>query len=329
MRPYILLLFVTLILTGCKDDFDDASKRNENFVWWVDAKTGKASWVPTEGPGSPVQNGRMTRFYSNGKVFSKCKLVNGHWVDTALYYGMDSKPFASEFVKDGDTIMYFLHDGPQKTYAQTGYLTGEGTIDGHTYGHWRKYYESGNLLSIYNLKNDTGWIKNYYENGNREDSNYKYTAGRKSYNIRHWFYDGKLQKGVYLKDNKRTGYWEKYYENRQLEARGTLINGVSDGEIKGWFQNGKLQIIQHVKKTMLDGQQMDYYENGSQKTIQHYKMGVRDGRQIAYYENGKLQLDANVKDGNLDGERKIYSKDGKLTSDEIYEDGNLVERKVP
>ncbi|WP_295655444.1 hypothetical protein [uncultured Mucilaginibacter sp.] len=252
MKPYLLLLFVSAILTGCKDSFDDASKRNENFVWWVDAKTDKGSWVPVKGSGVQIQNGVLTRFYSNGKVFSKFRLVNGVSVDTTLYYGMDGKPFASEFKKDGDTIMYFLHDGPLKTYAQKGYLTGEGNIQNHTYGHWRKYYESGRLHVFYNLKNDTGSIENYYENGNREDSNYRYKTSAESWNIRHWSETGKLQMASFFK-NTPTGYCEKYYWDGQLESRGEVLNGMRDGEIKAWFQNGKIKVIQHVIMDVLDG----------------------------------------------------------------------------
>ena len=115
MKPYPLLLFIVIALAGCKDKIDASSKRNEHYVWWVDAKTGKAGWIPVEGAGLPVQNGRFTKFFFNGNVFSKGRLANGQWVDTTVYYDIHGKPMAEEYEHNSDTIMYFLHDGPAKT----------------------------------------------------------------------------------------------------------------------------------------------------------------------------------------------------------------------
>jgi len=299
MKPYLLLLFIVIALAGCKTTIDDSRYRNENYVWWVDAKTGEGHWVPIDGEGMPVGDGVFTRFYFNGNVFSKYRIANGKPVDTTVYYDIKGQPMAREYANNGDTLMYFLHNSPAKTHSQTGVLWGEGTISGHTYGHWRKYYESGKVHVVYNLKNDTGWVKNYYENGTCEDSDYQ-EGKHNSINIKHWSVDGKLLMAVYLTDHNRNGYWEQHSPLGQLIGKGYIVNRVKEGEIRAWFESGKLKMIQHAKN------------------------GVADGRQLIYYENGRLKLDVQLTNGVLNGERKMYSEDGKLTSDEMFENGQVI-----
>jgi len=321
------MLFIVIALAGCKDKIDDSSKRNEHYVWWVDAKTGKAGWIPVEGPGMPVQNGKFTRFYFNGKVFSKGRLVDGELVDTLFSYGLNGKLFEYMFVEKGDTIRYFPVDGYFKAYSQNSKLWGEGTIQAHVRAHWRQYYDSGKLESVYNVKNDTGWVNDYYENGNKSDSGY-FEGGIKSENIRHWSESGQLLSAVYYKAGTHTGYWEMYYWNGQLESKGYLVNGAKQGEIDAWFINGKRKLIQHLKNEKINGPQVLFYEDGKIKEVKNYKMNVPDGEAVMVYENGRVKIHANYTNGELNGERKTYNEDGKLTSDEVYKDGYMISKKL-
>ena len=46
---YILLTLLTIVLYSCNKGINDSSKRNENWVWFVDKPTGQGIWIPLGG----------------------------------------------------------------------------------------------------------------------------------------------------------------------------------------------------------------------------------------------------------------------------------------
>ena len=89
MRYKIYIILTAFTLFSCKDNFSDKNKRNENWAWWTDAKTGKSKWIPVNGDGYPVTDGKYTRFYFNGNVYDKGKLVDGKDADTIFCYDLN------------------------------------------------------------------------------------------------------------------------------------------------------------------------------------------------------------------------------------------------
>ena len=85
MRYFLIISLV--ILYGCNSGIEDKSKRNENWCWWVDAKTGKVQWIPIS-TYTTVENGQYTLFYFSGVVYEKGKLVKGQKVDTVFKYDL-------------------------------------------------------------------------------------------------------------------------------------------------------------------------------------------------------------------------------------------------
>jgi antitoxin component YwqK of YwqJK toxin-antitoxin module len=43
-----------------------------------------------------------------------------------------------------------------------------------------------------------------------------------------------------MKDGKRDGLYQRWYENGQLRFEGTYKDGKSNGLLRGWKSNGKL-----------------------------------------------------------------------------------------
>ena len=79
---HIILLITLSVLSGCNHaNINDASKRNENWVWWVDKTKGVGKWIPVADK-TTVKDGDYTTFYSNGKINLQGRLRNGQEVDT-------------------------------------------------------------------------------------------------------------------------------------------------------------------------------------------------------------------------------------------------------
>jgi len=302
MKKIFSFTLLSLLLIGCKDDISDKSKRNENWVWWIDAKTGKAGWVPVNGNVPRVTDGRYTQFYFNGNVHKKGKLVNGQDADTIFAYDIKGNLQGYQVLK-GDSLEYFIHNGPIKIYNQKGIVTAIGVVINHDYGNkWISYFDNGKPQYVRNSKTDTGWATRYYYNGKVSDS--EYYEGQHVFNLKHWFENGQLAESNEFKNGDFNGLQKEYYLNGRLKVLANIINGKSNGEETHWFEDGKLNAVIHRKN------------------------GVYDGRQIIYYENGNIQFDFIAKDGKGNGESKKYDKNGKLIADFILKDGIRIEDKL-
>ena len=296
-----LLIILSLFCFSCKDHFDDKSKRNENWVWWVDAKTKKAGWIPVD-KGEPVKNGRYTRFYFNGNKSSTGKLVDGTEADTIFYY--DIRGHLQEYkIPYGDSIEYYINNGPIKMFYPNGGVEVVGFVKNHIAGdNWTGYFENNKIEFIRNLKNDTGWVTSYYKNGRVSDSDY--VEGKKLFNIKRWYENGQLRTVNEFKLHDYNGFQKQYYPSGKLKGIGFWLNGKGNGEAKSWYENGKLQ------------------------SLVHRLNGEYDGVQTVYYENGNVNMVGHMKNGKLNGERKQYNENGILMKDDMYENGIKVESKI-
>ena len=73
------ILFLLLIfIYSCQDaDINDTSKRNENWLYWIDETSGRSSWGPVTANETTLKNGSYIKFYTTGEIYQKGKLKNG------------------------------------------------------------------------------------------------------------------------------------------------------------------------------------------------------------------------------------------------------------
>jgi len=302
MRYKLSVILIACYLLGCKGNLDDKSKRNENWVWWVDAKTGKARWIPVTEDEPQVKDGRYTRFYFNGNVFEKGRLVDGKNVDTTFNY--DIRGYLQYYILSKDSAAHFVKNGPAKVYYQSGSVKAMGDIKNHTYGdNWTSYFKNGKPGYLRNSKNGTGWAVRLYNNGLMKDS--CYIDSGEEYLVRHYYPNGQLAKSIEFSNHNYNGLQKEYYTNGKLKAICPRVNGVFNGKEFRWYEDGHLLEISYKKDDEFNG-----------------------GPDSVYYENGKVKMVAYMKNNKLDGEVKQYNEKGKLISDVIMKDGAKVEDKL-
>jgi antitoxin component YwqK of YwqJK toxin-antitoxin module len=296
MKIYLLFAIYIFVLLGCNtSDFNDRTKRNENWAWWEDAKTGRTKWLQLGNKSSNIKHaGKYTLFYSNGNVREVGKNNSGVLFDTTFFYDINGE-LRSYQIQPQESY-YFIRDGAIKIHHPNGKIWSEGIIENHSFGDkWIKYYQNGNIEFVNNFVQDTGWIVNYYESGQIQDSIY-HSKGSHDLSIKSWYENGQLKQSNEFNNKGFNGTCLNYYENGQLKDSGLLVNGKREKIGYEWFENGVI------------------------KAINNYNHGKLNGRQYTYHKNGKTKTIGNLMNGILSGEVKQYDEKGKLISVDYYED---------
>jgi antitoxin component YwqK of YwqJK toxin-antitoxin module len=286
----ILFFIAILIFSSCnRDNINDSSKRNMNWVWWVDAHTGKGKWIPT-GYATTVKDGTFTRFYITGQIFETGKYKDGIEVDTAFYYDFKAQIIYYRVVKSGDSIYdYYMNDGPIKLYLQRGSLFKDETIKDHkAIGQLTAYYENGNK-KFQDYVEDTGWQVEYYEDGQLKDSGYD-EPGRNQAPYKSWYENGQVSYIINGRDGIAYGPVIQYYENGQIKDSAYFIDNSEEGTAKHWYNNGHLQYVGEIKNNQKDGIITAYYESGEVNKISVFKTGSLINQKV-YGKDGKLIID--------------------------------------
>ena len=321
-----LIIFISIFIYGCQGaDIDDADKRNENWIYWTDKKTGESSWIPVTNNEMTLKDGRYTSFYSTGPIYSKGKLKNGKAIDTIYFYSLKEELLRYKLIKTDS--FYYVKDGPYSSYFQNGEIFEKGKVKNHTMGdEWTKYFENGKFEWTKKLKDGTGFLRWYYDNGQISIINYK-VKGKVNGQVKGWFEDGKMRLISNWKDDLQNGDCETFHENGKLKDKDNWVNDKLDGKRESWYENGQKEQIEFYSKGVRDGQILQWYSNGNKKASIKFISGKVDGKVINYYENGKVKSQGDFKEGIREGIFSYYHENGKLTRKQTYHKGELVKDK--
>ena len=304
-----------------------------------------------------LANGKYTEYYKNGKIKIQGNYKEGRRNGEFKVYLKNGKGAGSVIYKDGkiikSTLIKTMKDNA--SFSPISYVNYDldtsysiGKVDFpnkllKTYymydknevlnGDSIKYYEEGNIQSIFPYKNNLieGLVIRYYENGNiKEEINYKndkMNGEAKSYDE-----NGKLNGRTIFKDDIRLE--EDVYKENEI-----LKNTFKNGELVKQdicTLNGTLK-----ERRILNGDEMEYstfYPNGNvkQKILAKDKIIIKE--QI-YARNGNIMSNSFFSDGKPVIELFEYYPDGKLfrkistvnkmlngDSIEYYPNGNIKEK---
>ncbi|MDN3581329.1 hypothetical protein [Mucilaginibacter flavus] len=121
--------------------------------------------------------------------------------------------------------------------------------------------------------------------------------------------DGK----IYTKTN--TLYTGDFFANGKsgtLKVKGSIKNGLPDGLVIGYFDNGKKNFELTMKDGKRDGPVKEYFESGNLKAEMNIVNELRDGQSLTYYETGEKHTEATFKNGVEVGDFIEYDKLGKV-----------------
>ena len=125
--------------------------------------------------------------------------------------------------------------------------------------------------------------------------------------------------GVYYNGSiPYTGKHISRFEDGKPKIELNLTNGLKDGIVKVYFENGGINEIRSYKKNKMDGDWFTYNENKIKVAEAHYIDGKKDGKWYIWDENGKLIYQLEYAAGEKTGIWKNYNKDGKIISERTY-----------
>ncbi len=300
MTKYLLAVFA-LFLFACKNsDFDDASKRNEDWAYWIDDSTGEGSWIRI-GRKTTVDDGVYYMFYYNGKIYEKGKLKDKKHIDTVFVYGINEELIRYKVITPDTIVETYVNNGAFIEYYQDGSVYQKGTVTDNKFkDDWVRYYKNGQPEWIQDWVNNRGIVTWYFENG-----------ATMSYS--NW------------KDDVEEGESASFYGNGQMEMKINWKKGLKDGKSETWFDSGTHKSIRYFKNDTLNGPYQQWTDKGQMEAEGTYTKGEFSGTSWLYHDNGTVAVEGNRKGDQLDGLWKKFDEKGKLIESYYIENGVRIE----
>ena len=93
---------------------------------------------------------------------------------------------------------------------------------------------------------------------------------------------------MFLSETPFTGICTSYYDNGQLNRKGSFKNGRQDGLLELFFANGQPNRISYFKEGKAHGPYKEFHENGLLECEGNFKEGMQDGHWECFYPNGYI-----------------------------------------
>ncbi|MEI7492396.1 MAG: toxin-antitoxin system YwqK family antitoxin [Bacteroidota bacterium] len=269
----------------------------------------------------------MGELQPEAEEIAKLKVKNEYYPDgklkvSAMYRNESPEGIWREYKPDGTIEKSLMY--------HNGIITGEGNVldDGNKDGPWKEFFADGTLKSEGNYTDGkpVGDWKYFHLNGKAEQIG-KFNKQGKPEGKWKWFYeDGKLLREENYHNGLRDGLLSEYDEEGTLIQEGEFVNGEEDGP---WFY---LTGNDYVKGTYRDGLRTGVWYTYSlvrnaEKTDSllmfkgNFIDDLPDGKHIWFWDNGKVHDEGLFVMGKKEGEWVINNSDGTLFLVITFKDG--------
>ena len=127
-------------------------------------------------------------------------------------------------------------------------------------------------------------------------------------------------------NGKRTGAWEKYYNNKRIRYKGQFVTGKEVGVFKFYsaLNSDHPIAIKTFDKSSSIAEVKYYTEQGILESNGNMIGKKRVGKWLYYHKDGEtIMSEENYVDGELNGEVKTFYKSGEITEILYYSKGKL------
>jgi len=195
------------------------------------------------------------------------------------------------------------------------------------HGKWMKKYEGTNQVRYkgqFEHGKEVGEFQFFHKQpkGKHASCIKEFTVDSDVAKVKYYSTYGLLLEEGKMKGKQRIGKWIAY--DRKTKAKVTeenYVNGKLDGEIKSFYNDGKILKIETYKAGSKSGKIVMYAPNGKVVSQENFLNGRKDGAFVKYDKVGKKMLEGKYKMGKPQGIWKYY-KNGKLTKTKDYTKSN-------
>jgi antitoxin component YwqK of YwqJK toxin-antitoxin module len=115
-----------------------------------------------------------------------------------------------------------------------------------------------------------------------------------------------------------------YDDNITVKEVYQVVNGLKQGEYKGYYKSGALKKLGYYIDDKLDGKYEEYFHNGKTYFIENFKNGIQVGEYLKYYNTGQLKISSNYENNELNGKYESYHMNGDMNMICHYKDNNII-----
>lgn len=137
------------------------------------------------------------------------------------------------------------------------------------------------------------------------------------------FPDGSLSRIYTVRKgtNIREGVSISYHPNGKVAVEAPYANGVLNGVLRTYFENGNLWQTIGYKDGDEEGVSVTYFENGKKKKKETFKDGVLFGAVEEYSTEGKLLRRIPYENGQVHGLAKVFDEKGAVAEEMTFDRG--------
>ena len=133
--------------------------------------------------------------------------------------------------------------------------------------------------------------------------------------------------------NALVGEWDEF-NNKSLpfaefrQKQGLQYERAGTQPYSGFYvqldENKRIRILRHFQQGVMDGPVVSWRENGLKFHQGNYSLGKIDGIQSSWSENNTKILEQNYQMGKLDGLSVRWFRNGQKSSEQIFQNGKIV-----
>jgi antitoxin component YwqK of YwqJK toxin-antitoxin module len=224
----------------------------------------------------------------------------------------------------------FIKDSIMDNYMKSGYSNSHFNAAGKTdknhlrQGYWKDYIVINDFEYV-NIDNKSQEIfGNFLLYGEGKFIDGKREGPWKFYVIEDKTLRKILHQEVSFLNGEKVGPSKCFFPDGNISVAGTYVSDQLDGEIKSFYDNGKLYGTRPYSKGKRIGKHIYFYSNGAIQFELNFVNDTLNGLYQAYYQNGKIQESFYYKMDNINGDYKYYYDNGQLWIEKEYENGLLM-----
>lgn len=216
------------------------------------------------------------------------------------------------WIVDEDGNGSWIETGPNLPYFTANYTVFYSTGEIYETGFLREGVHEDTSI-IYNKEGDAIHYIIYGDDDKRTDYYLRDGPYHETYQ------DGSKKAIGEIRNHKPYGYWQQFTDKGKWNQESDIKDGV--GWKKDYFESGLKEDCVYVENGMQNGYLYIWYENGQISQITNWKDNVQDSTQLYYHDNGLLLRKDFWRYGEVDGPLKIYHRNGNLQHDHFYVSG--------
>ena len=126
--------------------------------------------------------------------------------------------------------------------------------------------------------------------------------------------------GIFEYNSSQDAEESYFFSHYRIKFRG----GKKNGEVRSYFESGKLKHLSTMIDNRNNGNMKNYYESGALRSEENYETGIRSGTSKEFHENGQLKYSIDyIKGKEKDGEVSHFNSSGALITLVPYASGQI------